>query len=134
MRLTSIFNLKLACFAAALSAFSSLATAAEIKVHLPVTAKWGSQILPPGDYVFDTSDSLPLARVSGYGILSTAFVTSVEKSAPGRHSYVTLVNNDGVPTIAAFSSESAGVTYEFAVSKPNTQQREQARAQSSTGM
>lgn len=106
-----------AILAVALSGLASPARASEVKIHLPVAARWGSQILPAGDYRFDFSQTAPLAYVSGKGVEATVFVTSSKPQSPREHSFLRMVDVQGTPTVVAFGSSAQGVIYQFAVPK-----------------
>jgi hypothetical protein len=117
MKFLPKFSAKSACLVLGLSALASVASASEIRMHVPVTARWGSQILPAGDYTVNLSAGSPSMRVSGNGKFVIVFVTSATKQAGQHPSYLKIVDVNGTPTVAAFASESQGVLYKLALPK-----------------
>lgn len=112
---------------AALSLVTTCAGAATLKVNLPIEARWGSAILPPGDYTVDYSEGTAEMRVSGAGKTVTVLVVSRSPIRPDAPSAFRLVDVDGTPTISSFQSAASGKTYYFYVKK--SAQTELAKAQ-----
>lgn len=108
---------KSVCLATGLLALVSVASASQIRMHVPVAASWAGRMLPAGDYRLDISAASPLAQVSGNGKLVTVFITSAKPWPVHDHSLLRIVNVDGTPTVAGFGLASQGMNYEFVVPK-----------------
>ncbi len=123
MKFLPSLNKKIACLALAIAALAGVASASEINVHVPVTARWGQKMLPAGDYKFNATAFSPFARVSGNGIQANVFVTSMMPQTKGKRGFLKIVNVQGTPTVVAFGSGPQGMTYLFATAKPRTHTR-----------
>jgi hypothetical protein len=118
MRFLSVINSKSALLAMALFGLAGMASANEINVHVPVTARWGSKVLPAGDYKFIYSLESPFARLSGNGTEALVFVKHAEATTQlGGSGFLKIVDKDGTPSVAEFSSGTRGRLFEFAVPK-----------------
>jgi len=112
---------------AAVCLVATCASAATLKLNLPIEARWGGTVLPPGDYTIDYSEGSANMRVSGAGKTVAVLVTARSSNPPNASSELRLVNVDGTPTISAFQSAATGSTYYFHVKK--TAQTELAKVQ-----
>ncbi len=117
MRFISAVSVKSACLALGLSALTCVASATEINMHVPVTAKWGKQILPAGDYKLTVKANNPFAVVSGNGKRVTVSVVSSSQDTTNTESYVKIIDVNGTPTVEALASSANGMLYEFALPK-----------------
>lgn len=109
--------LKSMLLTAAFGLVTTCASAATLKVNLPVEAKWGSVVLSPGDYTIDYSEGSAQMKVSGAGKVVTVLVVSRSINKPDVPSEITLVDVGGTPAISAFQSAATGRTYYFHVTK-----------------
>jgi hypothetical protein len=116
---------------AALGLVATCAGAATLKVNLPIEARWGSAVLPPGDYTVDFSEGTAMMKVSGVGKTVTVLVVSRSPVRPDAPNAFRLVDVDGTPTISSFQSAVSGKTYYFYVKKSS--QTELAKAQKHDG-
>lgn len=116
MKFLPRFSAKIAFAALALSALASLASAAEINMHVPMAARWGNKLLPAGDYRLDFNAGSPFVRVSGNGQLVTVVATDLASQTGRSRSFATFTNVNGVPTITALAVR-RGTVYEFALPK-----------------
>ncbi|HEX4770286.1 MAG TPA: hypothetical protein VH351_05610 [Bryobacteraceae bacterium] len=112
---------------AAFGLVATCASAATLKVNLPIEARWGSVLLSPGDYTIEYSEGSAEMKVSGVGKAVTVLVMSRSLNKPDAPSAFTVMDINGTPTIRAFQSADSGTTYYFHVKKPS--QVELAKAQ-----
>jgi hypothetical protein len=120
MQIINIGIVKSAILTAALGIVSTCASAATLKVNLPVEARWGSAVLPPGDYTVDYSEGTTMMKVSGGGKTVTVLVVSRNPTKPDTTtSEFRLVDVDGTPTIKEFQSAVSGQIYYFKTKKPS---------------
>jgi hypothetical protein len=92
--------------------------------HLPFAATWGNAVLPPGDYRV----SLPMLSVGprefyltgqGTRVLIPPMSTDVDslRATHLDHSYLRLVNVDGVYYVENYESGPTGIEFSFKVPK-----------------
>lgn len=127
MQIISTNIVKSLILTAALGLVATCASAATLKVNLPIEARWGSAVLPPGDYTIDYSEGTAMMKVSGVGKTVTVLVVSRSENKPDAPSAFRLVNVDGTPTISSFQAAASGKTYYFYVKKSS--QTELAKVQ-----
>ncbi len=117
MTLISTFSAKSIGLAMGLFALVSTASASEYKMHVPVAASWGGQMLPAGDYIIDIGPASPIARVFTHGKQGTLFVTSVTPTPSHEHSSLQLVDVGGTQTVKGFDSQEQGLAFKFVLPK-----------------
>lgn len=122
----SIRNLKLvnnvALVALALSFSASLGKAQnafEGKFTLPFEARWGSAVLPAGDYTFTLpSTAAPyLLYVRGEGKAAIVLTSAADTKAISDHSQLTIVDAGGEHFIRMLEAGPLGLTFDYTVPK-----------------
>jgi hypothetical protein len=123
---------KTAIFTAAFTLVATCASAATIRVNLPVEARWGGALLPPGDYTVHCDNGRFIMGLSGAGKNVTILVGSISRNRDGATSHFRLVTVAGVPTVTEFSSAVSGETYIFPLSKSAKNEIAKAQRQRDT--
>ncbi|MGA8029834.1 MAG: hypothetical protein WB992_22045 [Bryobacteraceae bacterium] len=122
MNLTVTRLITASAFVVALSLGASQAGAQNAKFKLPVEARWGSIVLPPGDYTLRAPDSTYGAHIfylqsnEGTKMTLPAIVNTEAASGPSR---LNLVNVDGTYYVQEYVSETKGTAIEFGIPKSN---------------
>jgi len=107
-------------FMAALSLTASHANAQHGSFNLPVEARWGNVVLPPGSYRISTPMRVSPPRiieVSGNGKTVPIMVGVEESQPPSDHSYLWLLNMDGTYVVREFHAGDSGKVFTFLLPK-----------------
>jgi hypothetical protein len=106
--------MKAALATVALAAAATCASAAELKVNLPIQVQWGRALLPAGNYTVSISQDSNLRRVSGNGKNVSVLVATSEYGHVSS-SHVRIVDVNGTPVINELTSLDFDKTYRFLV-------------------
>jgi hypothetical protein len=95
------------------------------KFTLSSAVKWGSVILPPGEYTFAVEDSVSPPPVTifaadgtGKGIVLPAFVSDIKGAHSGK---MTLEVRDGQTVVTALYVERLGIVLHYGAGRPNVE-------------
>ena len=126
MKRTRNFNLvKVMLFAVLAAAFSTgLANAQNVirgKFTLPFEARWGADVLLPGDYTFElnvTKQPYIVTVRQGDRSVALAMANTVEQGATSGHSALVTVRAGGKYQISALHLAEAGLDLDYTPLKP----------------
>jgi hypothetical protein len=120
--------LRIAMGAALMAGTAAVASAQEVAFHLPVEAKWGATMLPPGDYRMTQPEiSSVRSAFAVRGPAGTSLILAMTLDAYGARSqpitrnYLQLVKVDGEYFVKKYEDGLRGVTFFFKTPKPNRQ-------------
>ncbi len=109
----------------AVASVGALQAGQQVTFHLPFKAIWGKIVMPPGDYSLalpELTDYPHEFLLNGQGErsfilpVSTEFAPNV--SGGNDHSYLKLVNIDGVYYVRSYESGPTGNEFTFRVPRP----------------
>ncbi len=112
--------------AALMAGAAATASAQQAQFHLPVEAKWGGVVLPPGDYRMSLPDvAMGRSTFVVHGPAGTSLILPTTADAYGSRSippakdYLQLVNVDGKYFVKKFEEGSRSLTFFFRTPKPS---------------
>lgn len=134
---TKIFGVALLALAASLSASPARAGGDTLssKLTLPVETRFGSAILPAGDYtlVVETLGGQKVLSLRGNGKTAISLAIDAEASPVSDHDQLTLVQDGDGYVVSAVSVGSLGLTFHYAASHSGASMSARARKSSMHG-
>lgn len=126
-RFTKVLSVGLLAMGAFLSS-SPARAGSDHKLTLPVEARFGKAILPPGDYtlVIDSKSVEPLVYLRGDHKSVMALPVYAEAAGPSTEDQLTLVKNGDGYAVSAIRVASLGLTFHYAASQPEMNQSARA--------
>lgn len=107
-------------FAIVLGLSASVAKAEEATFTLPFQARWGRQVLEPGQYrmvVPSSTSGIQVFELTGNGKTILLPTGGISYGMESDRSYLELVNSDGMYTVREFNSGATGKSFRFPVWK-----------------